>query len=327
MDKVQKIILVSIISVSAIAWIFSLEQPDMMEAMMTLNPIATSIFILSWTIGMAAMMFPAIIPMILLYNRLISKSFDDSRHNHKSDYYTSSVLDNFKPEIDTSKPQKNGRFSFISLPFGLPIKTAAFIGTYLLVWTLTGIFLLVVWSIVMNSLLVSHSSRDIEIVAGIILLISGIYQFSSLKRKCLGYCESPLAFFMKRWKGNRVSSGLTMGFYHGLYCLGCCWPYFLLMIALGWMNIFWMGLFAGIIFAEKIWSKGIYVSKATGIVFMIIGILTMIGTVSIMPEDENMGSLHRMEGMDMSNSNPDKGDSVIDNTVNMNMNMNMNMSK
>ena len=93
------------------------------------------------------------------------------------------------------------------------------------------------------------------------------------------------------------------------------------MIALGWMNIFWMGLFAGIIFAEKIWSKGIYVSKATGIVFMIIGILAMIGTVSIMPEDENMGSLHKMEGMDKSNSNPDKGDGVIDNTVNMNINM------
>ena len=60
----------------------------------------------------------------------------------------------------------------------------------------------------MNSLLVTYSSRDIEIVAGLILLISGIYQFSSLKRKCLGYCESPLAFFMKRWKGNRVRSGL-----------------------------------------------------------------------------------------------------------------------
>ena len=126
---------------------------------------------------------------------------------------------------------------------------------------------------------------------------------------------------MKRWKGNRVRSGLTMGFYHGFYCLGCCWPYFLLMIALGWMNIFWMGLFAGIIFAEKIWSKGIYVSKATGIVFMIIGILTIIGTVSIMSEHENMGSLQKMERMDMSSLNPGKGDSVIDNAVNMNMNM------
>ncbi|TVP39179.1 DUF2182 domain-containing protein [Candidatus Nitrosocosmicus arcticus] len=323
MDRVQKIILISIASV--IAWIFSLEQPDMMEAMMTLDPIATSIFILSWTIGMAAMMFPAIIPMILLYNKLISKSLDDSHNNLDSGYDTSSVKGNFRHKFDTSKPQKNGRFSFMSLPFGLPIKTAAFIGTYLLVWTLTGVFLLVMWSVMMNSLLVTYSSRDIEIVAGIMLLISGIYQFSSLKRKCLGYCESPLAFFMKRWKGNKLRSGLTMGLYHGLYCLGCCWPYFLLMIALGWMNIFWMGLFAGIIFAEKIWSKGIYVSKATGIVFMIIGILAMIGTVSIMPE--NMGSLYEMEKMDMIKSDHDKEDGVIDNTMNMNMNMKMKMSK
>ena len=216
-------------------------------------------------------------------------------------------------------PQKNGRVSFMSLPFDLPIITAAFIGTYLLIWTLTGVFLLVVWSIIMNSLLVNYSSRDIEIVAGIVLLISGIYQFSSIKRKCLGYCESPLAFFMKRWKGNNLGSGLTMGLYHGLYCLGCCWPYFLLMIALSWMNIFWMGLFAGIIFAEKVWSKGIYISKATGIIFMLIGILAMIGTVSIIPKDENMGSSYEMEMMDMSNSNHDKEYGVIDNTMNMNI--------
>jgi predicted metal-binding membrane protein len=319
LDKVQKIILVSIIFVSAIAWIFSLVQPDMMTAIMTLNPIATSIFILSWTIGMAAMMFPAIIPMILLYNKLISRSLDDGYNNRNSDSETNSILGNFKHKFDTSKPQKNGRFSLYSFPFNLPFKTAAFIGTYLMVWTLTGIFLLVIWSTVMNSLLIMYSSRDIEIVAGIMLLISGIYQFSSLKRKCLGYCESPLAFFMKRWKGNKLRSGLTMGFYHGLYCLGCCWPYFLLMIALGWMNIFWMGLFAGIIFAEKIWTKGIYVSKATGIVFVIIGILTMIGTVSIMPEDESMGSLYEMERMDINNSNHDKQDGAIDNTMNMKM--------
>ena len=39
---------------------------------MTLNPIAVTIFTISWTVGMAAMMFPAIIPMVLLYNRIIS---------------------------------------------------------------------------------------------------------------------------------------------------------------------------------------------------------------------------------------------------------------
>ena len=62
MYKIQKIILASLIFVSLIAWLFSIKDPDMlimMEAMMTLNPIAISIFTVSWTIGMAAMMFPS----------------------------------------------------------------------------------------------------------------------------------------------------------------------------------------------------------------------------------------------------------------------------
>jgi predicted metal-binding membrane protein len=41
----------------------------MMAAMMNYNPIAISLFNISWTIGMAAMMFPAITPMVLLYTR------------------------------------------------------------------------------------------------------------------------------------------------------------------------------------------------------------------------------------------------------------------
>jgi predicted metal-binding membrane protein len=55
---------------------------------------------------------------------------------------------------------------------------------------------------------------------------------------------------MRRWKSGTIGA-VKMGTYHGLYCLGCCWPYFLLMVALGWMNLLWMGLFAGIIFGEK----------------------------------------------------------------------------
>jgi predicted metal-binding membrane protein len=44
----------------------------MMSSMMTFyNPAALSLFVIIWTAGMAAMMFPAIVPMILVYNRLI----------------------------------------------------------------------------------------------------------------------------------------------------------------------------------------------------------------------------------------------------------------
>lgn len=47
-----------------------------------------------------------------------------------------------------------------------------------------------------------------------------------------------------------------MGVYHGLYCLGCCWPYFLIMVSRGWMNTAWMSVFAAIIFGEKNLAQG-----------------------------------------------------------------------
>lgn len=287
MYKVQKIILVSIISISLIAWLFSIKDPDMlimMEAMMTLNPIAISIFTISWTIGMAAMMFPAIVPMVVLYNRLIIGNND----NH----------------IDDSKQKNdNKQRPFLPLIFSssgnYSIKTILFVASYLLIWSLTGVLLLLSWSILMNNLLITSRILDLDIVYGILLIISGLYQFSSLKKKCLGYCESPLAFFTRRWKGNSTTGAIKMGTYHGFYCLGCCWPYFLLMVALGWMNIAWIGLFAGIIFGEKMWSKGIWISRFTGIAFTIVGVLTIVGIMTLNNDDLNMSTMI-MSTMDMS---------------------------
>ena len=126
-----------------------------------------------------------------------------------------------------------------------------FVGSYLAVWALTGIALLLAWSVPMNTFVVMGMERKhIDIIYGILLDIAGAYQFTPLKTTCIGYCESPLSFFMRRWKSG-TTGDLKMGMYHGAFCLGCCWPYFLLMIALGWMNLFWMGLFECIILGEK----------------------------------------------------------------------------
>ena len=63
------------------------------------------------------------------------------------------------------------------------IKTTGFLGTYLLVWSLTGVMLLLFWSILMNNLFVGFDTKDFAIASGILLVISGFYQFSSLKKK------------------------------------------------------------------------------------------------------------------------------------------------
>jgi len=51
------------------------------------------------------------------------------------------------------------------------------------------------------------------------------------------------------------------------------------MVALGHMDLLWMGIFAGLIFAEKIWCKGIWVARAAGIGLVVTGILVMAGMI------------------------------------------------
>ena len=120
----------------------------MMETMMTLNPIAVLIFTVSWTVGMAAMMFPAIVPMVLLYNRLIVED-----NNNNSDYLF---------DISKQKNNKQRQFPLIFLSINYSIKTIVFVASYLLVWSLTGILLLLSWSILMNNLFTNIWNKRIR---------------------------------------------------------------------------------------------------------------------------------------------------------------------
>jgi predicted metal-binding membrane protein len=322
-DRVKKIILISIISIAAISWILSKEQPDMMTAMMYYNPVAISLFTVSWTIGMAAMMFPAITPMVLLYNRLITRSSsDDNAVGRGTNPSQSSVFfERDGDDYDNTATREKRRPS-APLVFSTSINIIFFVGSYLLVWAVTGIVLLLAWSIPVNYFSMQQQ-HQLQTVYGIILIVSGAYQFSSLKRKCLGYCESPLSFFMRRWKSG-TAGAIKMGTYHGVYCLGCCWPYFLIMVALGWMNLLWMALFAGVIFGEKIWSKGIWVARGAGIGFAILGIMAIFGLIVITPTGissniSNHSPASRTDGqMQM-------GGMKMDTKMNKNMNMSANL--
>jgi predicted metal-binding membrane protein len=296
----------SLVFVSIIMWIISVLHYDTMMStmMMFQDPISLSIFTVIWTSGMAAMMFPAILPMVLLYDRLIktnnSPSGDTTAPLKKlGGKEPSLALDKANTETNEEKKQKIALFpgSFWS-PYSL--KMFLFIGSYLSVWALTGIALLIGWSITMSYILtepLKGTQNLMGIIFGVILLISGLYQFSPLKSKCLGYCESPLGFFMRRWKRGVVGA-VMMGTYHGLYCLGCCWPYFLLMVALGWMNVLWMALFAAIIFGEKVWIRGgRWVARGAGIGFLILGVSSIFGMIEIPTVDMTM--------TDMTGSNKD----------------------
>jgi predicted metal-binding membrane protein len=249
MNNLQKIILVSLITISGVSWFLSINQPEMMNIMKSYNPLLIVLFVVSWTFGMAAMMFPAIVPMVLLYSKLLTNKQSDS----------DSSTETLQPRLST-------------------FKVGLFVGMYLAIWSITGLALLLALSIPMNSIVMFQDAKSLGIIFGSILIVSGIYQFTSLKNTCIGYCESPLSFFMRRWN-NGITGAIKMGVCHGLYCLGCCWPYFLIMLSLGWMNITWMGIFAAIIFGEKIWPRGIWIARCVGIVLITLGILSSMGLI------------------------------------------------
>ena len=291
------VIIAIVISITLLTWLVSIWQYDaMMFSMMTFyhNPAALSLFVVLWTAGMAAMMFPAIVPMILVFNRLVntnnatSNNPDNSNSNGQMAYHSSSNDGmEYSAAEGGDKSNITHRLSNI-LQSKLP-NIILFVSAYLAIWALTGVILLVGWSFFFDTLLPQLGRNDSQqqqplssnIIYGIVLIVAGTYQFSLLKTKYLGYCESPLTFLMRRWQKGRAGA-LKLGMYHGLYCLGCCWPYFLLMVALGWMNIYWMGLFASIIFAEKFWIRGgLWIGRITGIGFITLGILSSTGAISL----------------------------------------------
>ena len=266
MNGSQKAIVFSLIATSAIAWVASMWQPDMMTAMTTIDPLAISLFTPSWTAGMAAMMFPAITPMVMLYGKFVANE------ENKGLQGSSSIA-----VYEEGRPR---------LPSVRSLKVVLFVGSYLLVWAVTGVGLLLGWSVVMNNMIMTSSGNNPQLLSGIyggLLIVAGAYQFTPLKRMCIGYCESPMSFFMRRWQGG-TSGSVKMGLWHGMYCLGCCWSYFLLMVALGWMNLLWMGLFAGIIFGEKMWRRGIWIARAAGVGLAVAGVLIIAGLLpSLVP--------------------------------------------
>jgi predicted metal-binding membrane protein len=328
MNRIQIVLVSALISISVITWLVSSQQYDtMMSAMMMFhNPAALSLFTVIWTAGMAAMMFPAISPMVLLYDRIIKNKSNNEASSSKKGEAKESLL----VGIDNSKDQEKMKStaSFWS-PYSL--KMILFVGSYLLVWAITGIAILVGWSIPMNYLLTvlltNNAQSLIDIIFGGLLVISGLYQFSPLKTKCLGYCESPMSFFMRRWRSGTVGA-MKMGMYHGLYCLGCCWPYFLLMVALGWMNLLWMALFAVIIFGEKVWVRGgKWIARSTGVGFLLLGTLALLGIMEVPTGDMTIADVvsNNDKGTEMEMSDGMNMDNE-DNSMQKNMDMNDGMA-
>ena len=149
-----------------------------------------------------------------------------------------------------------------------PPSVALFTGAYISLWFVFGALAYLL------SAGVEDAASGSEWIAmnwgrggGALLVMAGVYQLTPLKSVCLRNCRSPLAFVMAKWREGRTGA-VRMGFIHGVYCMGCCWLLFVILIPLGVMNVAAMVLVAAVVFAEKAlpWGRGLGIAAAAALV-------------------------------------------------------------
>lgn len=191
-----------------------------------------------WIVMMVGMMTPSAAPMILLYARVGRQA---ATHGQ---------------------------------PFAA---TGFFAGGYLLAWTAFSLFAtLGQWLLERAALLTPMMAASSGVFGGLILIAAGIFQWMPLKDICLKHCQAPLAFIQHHGGFQHDALGsLSLGFRHGLYCVGCCWALMALLFVGGVMNILWIAMLTIFVLLEKIVPARRLITRVAGLGFMIWGVLLL----------------------------------------------------
>ena len=200
------------------------------------------LFTAIWAVGMVAMMFPSLLPMV--HTIAISSQKDQEER----------------------RPERLRRAVIF-------LRSALFVLGYVAVWTLVGtLFYLAISILALTGFSVIG---PLGFWAGVIILLTGIYQFTRFKLSSLMKCRNPLSFIMTRWK-NGSYGALAMGVDYGTFCTKCCWVLMAGLLTVGTMSLPLMGLFSLIIFVEKVGPFGNVVSKLVGVGFLATGIVLIL---------------------------------------------------
>lgn len=211
----------------------------------SLRPWSAAEFILMfvmWTVMMVGMMIPSAAPTILVYARVARQA------------------------AMQGKPLAS---------------TAYFAGGYLLAWTAFSLVATIgQWLLERASLLSPMMDNTSNIFGGIVLIVAGLFQWTPLKDVCVKHCQAPLMFIQRHGGFRRHPLGsLSIGFQHGLYCVGCCWALMALLFVGGVMNALWIAGIAIFVLAEKIIPAGRVLSRIAGLGLTAAGVWLITTTV------------------------------------------------
>ena len=207
-----------------------------MTMIMELHPRDTTglaLLFFMWAVMMVAMMLPSAMPMILLHAAVARK-------------------------IGT-------RQSFAA-------SISAFVGGYIVTWTLFSVVATLAQAYLENLALLSPMmvSKSPQL-GGLMLVAAGVYLVTPLKDACLAHCRTPFAFVADHWQPG-VDGAFRMGLHHGLFCVGCCWVLMVLLFVGGVMNLLWIAAIAGFVLLEKALPLGTKTGRViSGLGLMVAG--------------------------------------------------------
>ena len=235
------IVSIGLASITAVAWLYILDLAksmprldvtgtDMMKAaavpnMMSWNPRELILTFTMWTVMMVAMMTPSTLPMVLQF-----ASIRRDRHNQHP----------------------------------VTVVITFFVFGYFIVWTLfSGFATLAQWWLHSIAVLSPEMVVISRTLGGILFVVAGVFQWTSLKHRCLNSCRSPIGFFLNEWRDGHAGA-VAMGIRHGCYCLGCCFFLMATLFVAGIMNLLWVGVLAGLVLIEKLFTAGPVIARTAG---------------------------------------------------------------
>lgn len=191
--------------------------------------IGTSIM---WLLMMAAMMLPAMSPVISIYARLSAKEDSGMR---------------------------------------LAARVSLFGMGYFALWAVISVALALMQLALRDSLwFTMDGTKATPLVAGALLVLAGGWQLTSVKDFCLEHCRHPLTFLIGHWREG-VGGAFPMGLRHGVYCVGCCVALMGLMFVFGAMNLLWMAVIAAYFLAEKVLPAAETWGRWVGVLLIVAG--------------------------------------------------------
>jgi predicted metal-binding membrane protein len=278
---VQLSLIFGLLLLAAFAWAMTGDRMAGMDAGPGTDLGGLGFWVTAWVVMMAAMMFPSIAPMVVMFAR-----------------------------IEEGKRQK-----------GQPTQagsTAIFVGGYVLIWAAAGLFAYAIFDIgrSLDLVFLAWDSGG-PYVAGGVIIAAAIYQLTPLKDVCLRHCRNPLTFVLMHWRPGRIGA-LRMGMEHGGWCVGCCWGLMAALFALGVMSIGWMLLIAALIALEKLLPWKAVANRSVAVVLVVLGLavafapdkvpgLTLPDSPAAARAMDSMGMHDSSGGGSMSDQKPSQG--------------------